>query len=109
MEKKMRKILTLFAALAVAFVFAFSSSASPPTFAAEQPKFEKSSAGKITLPLHNQTVGIKLFAVAEPSGSFLMTHKMREIKTRFGWRQLDYQSPIFEIFTGFDNPARGKI
>src|SRR5687768_12358527 len=46
METRMKKILTLFTAFAVAFVFAFLISASPPTVAAERPNVEKFSVEK---------------------------------------------------------------
>ena len=105
----MKKILTFFTAFAAAAVFAFLLSASPEAVKAQNIKAEKFSSGKITLPSASQTVNLERFAVIAPDGLFVMTHRMREITPRIEPKQSNYQLPIFNRFTGFDKPARGKI
>ncbi len=85
----MRKILTFFTVLAVAFVFAFSSSASPPTFAAEQPEVKQT---------------VKVLIVGEPSAEFVA-----ETITRLGAANISVvigsqaEEPALELPDGLPN------
>lgn len=129
----MRKILTLFTALAVALVFAFLSSASPPTFAAEKPKFEQAffqtdcgeDAG-IDIEFNFAAVCFEQDSeeIAAYSFAAQRNHALRagagikyknsvglayNPKIEFNETATYYKPPSTRIFNGFDYPARGKI
>lgn len=137
----MRKILTMFAAFAVALVFTFLA-ASPPAAAAEKPEITKTVKVLIVgAPDANyvadvvariEASGITVQIVAEPEEPALELPELPAVSSRAiieaahliepespplligrTGRQfvkiVDYQSPFDRFFSGFDNPARGKI
>jgi hypothetical protein len=142
MERKMRKILTLFTALAVALVFAFLISASPPTMAnaiAVQKNMKVLIVGDTGIGANAAIVAklavmnipaeivesydetpeieapdIKPFyskpifvtdVSDNPESIPISERKTADLKNQTA----NYRPPTIKPYTGFDNPARGKI
>lgn len=114
----MKKILTFFTAFAVAVVFAFLLSASPPTVSAQSTEMEKFSVEKTQAVQSGFAIfrkvnlpGFKFTLEAESEIKFKTFLVPKSAAKLAKFERITYESPpkIFFAGVGFDNQARAKI